>query len=193
MARYQIPPDPRKGDSETDHAYRVGAGETRSSPPWLWIGLGAVVTVLAIAVAILWARLLLDIPAEEVEPTPTVILRTAVPTSPPPTVTAAGGAPVESTLEGESPEGPSPTEEPTVVPPGSVGIGMSVRVVDTGVGLNLRAEPLVADDNILALVPDGTVLEVVGGPEVADDFTWWQLRMSDGTEGWGVDQFLQVP
>lgn len=193
MARYQIPPDPRKGDSPADHAHRVGAGETRTSPPWLWIGLGAIVTVLAIAVAILWARLLLDIPAEEVQPTPTVILRTAVPTSPPPTATVAGAAPVEPTPEGEPVEGPAPTDEPTDVPAGAIGVGVSVRVIDTGVGLNLRAEPLVAADNILALVPDGTVLEVVGGPETGDDFTWWQLRMSDGTEGWGVDEFLQVP
>jgi hypothetical protein len=193
MARYQIPPDPRKGDSAPEHAHRVGARETRASPPWLWIGLGAIVTVLAIAVAILWARLLLDIPAEEVEPTPTVILRTAVPTSPAPTVTAAGGAPAEPTPEGEPVEGPAPTAEPAAVSPGTVAVGVSVRIVDTGVGLNLRAEPVVAPDNILALVPDGTVLEVIGGPETDDDFTWWQLRMSDGTEGWGVEQFLQVP
>jgi hypothetical protein len=193
MARYQIPPDPRKADSETDHAHRVGARETRASPPWLWIGLGAIVTVLAIAVAILWARLLLDIPAEEVEPTPTVIMRTAVPTSPPPTVTVAGGAPAEPTSEGGPGEEAAPTAEPTAVPPGSFAVGASVRIVDTGVGLNLRAEPVVAADNIVALVPDGTVLEVIGGPQSDDDFTWWQLRMSDGTEGWGVEQFLQVP
>jgi hypothetical protein len=68
-----------------------------------------------------------------------------------------------------------------------------VTVFDTGVGLNLRAEPVVDPSNIVALVPDGTALEVIGGPQEESDFVWWQLRMTDGTEGWGVDQFLQVP
>jgi hypothetical protein len=76
-------------------------------------------------------------------------------------------------------------------------VGVSVTVVDTGVGLNLRAQPEVTADNIVALVPDGTALEVIGGPDESGDYTWWHLRMSDGTEGWGVEslggvQFLQA-
>ncbi len=193
MARYQIPPDPRKGDSITDHAHKAGARESRTSPPWLWIGLGAIVTVLAIAVAIMWARLLLDVPSTDAEPTPTVIIRTAVPTSPVITATSAAVDLPETTSPGEATDEPAATEEPTAVPSGGFEIGASVRVVDTGVGLNLRGQPAVADDNILALVPDGTVVEIIGGPEVAGDFTWWQLRMSDGTEGWGVEQYLQLP
>lgn len=193
MARYQVPPDPRKGDSAGEHAHKAGTHEGRPSPPWLWIGLGAIVTVLAIAVAILWARLLLDIPATDAEPTPTVILRTAAPTVPRATATNPGVAQPEATKDEETAVGPSVTEEPTSVPSGNLAIGVSVRVAETGVGLNLRAEPVVADDNILALVPDGTVLEVVGGPELAGEYTWWQLRMSDGTEGWGVEQYLQSP
>ncbi len=193
MARYQIPPDPRKSDTEASHARKVSERATRSSPPWLWIGLGAIVTVLAIAVAVLWVRLLLDIPSVEDESTPTVILQTAVLTSPPPTATVGGAAPAETAQPADPGGQPIVTDEPTVAPPGALAIGVTVVVVDTGVGLNLRAEPIVAPDNISALVPDGTALEVIGGPEEDGDFTWWQLRMTDGTEGWGVDLFLQVP
>ena len=193
MARYQIPPDPRKSEKSSSHAQKVDGQRGRSSPPWLWIGLGAIVTVLAIAVAVLWARLLLDIPEVDEAPTPTVVLQTAVPTVPPSPATVGTVAPTEPAEEQEPVDQPVVTEEPTSVPAGGITVGVTVTVFDTGVGLNLRAEPVVDPSNIVALVPDGTALEVVGGPEEAGDFVWWQLRMTDGTEGWGVDQFLQVP
>ena len=193
MARYQIPPDPRNGDPSGSHARKVGGKKKRSSPPWLWIGLGAIVTVLAIAVAVLWVRLLLDIPAAEPEPTPTVVVQTAVPTSPPPTATAAGASLAEPTLPADTVDQPVATDVPTPISESEIAVGLSVTVVDTGVGLNLRANPVVAADNILALVTDGTILEVIGGPDDDGEFVWWQLRMADGTEGWGVEQFLQGP
>ena len=192
MARYQIPPDPRTGDPSASHARKVGGQKKRSSPPWLWIGLGAIVTVLAIAVAVLWVRLLLDIPEATSEPTPTVIVQTAVPTSPPPTATMAGASPAEPTLPAEAADQPVATDVPTPIPEGEIGVGLSVTVV-AGDGLFLRAQPDSAGDNILTLMPEGTVLEVIGGPEDDGDLVWWQLRMDDGTEGWGAGQYLQRP
>lgn len=194
MARYQIPPDPRKSGAPQDpHAKKVVGRPRRTSPPWLWIGLGAIVTILAIAVAVLWARLLLDIPSDEIEATPTVILQTAVPTSPPPIPTVGEMVPTAAGEEAEATIQPIATQEPTPIPPGVLAIGVSATVVDTEVGLNLRADPVVAADNILALVPDGTVLEVIDGPEEAEGYVWWRLRTADGTEGWGVEEFLQAP
>jgi len=34
------------------------------------------------------------------------------------------------------------------------------------------------------------VLEVVGGPQDADGFTWWQLKDVDGSIGWAAEQYL---
>ncbi len=32
---------------------------------------------------------------------------------------------------------------------------------------------------------------VLNGPEEADNFSWWQVQLQDGTEGWVVDNFLE--
>jgi len=195
MARYQIPPDPREGDSDAPHARKVAGRAARSSPPWLWIGLGAIVTVLAIAVAVLWARLLLDVKPAETDATPTVILRTAVPTTPP-TVVPGGGS-EETTPTATAPAGstsqPAATEEPTPVPPGVIAIGVQVTVAGTGgAGLSLRAGAG-TDNARLSWPSDGDVLEVIGGPEEGEGYTWWLLRTADGTEGWAVEDFLEAP
>jgi len=34
-------------------------------------------------------------------------------------------------------------------------------------------------------------VEVIGGPQVADGFTWWQVRGPTG-EGWCAGQFLEL-
>jgi hypothetical protein len=148
--------------------------------------------VLAIAVAVLWVRLLLDIPDVEEEPTPTVVVRTAVPTTPPPTATVGVASPGETTPPAETVDQPVATDEPTsVVPEGEIGVGVSVIVVAES-GLFLRAQPEVGE-NALILMQDGTSLEVIGGPSDDGEFVWWQLRMDDGTEGWAVGEYLQMP
>ena len=196
MARYQIPPDPRKGDTDTSHAHRVSGAPRRASPPWLWIGLGAIVTVLAIAVAVLWVQLFLDVRPAGEEPTPSPVVNTATPTVPSPTVTSAPAGVQDAEEATPVPDATAEVEtgeQPTQVPVEGIAIGASVTVAETGVGLNLRAEPEVNPDNILALVPDGTVLEVVDGPREAEGYTWWQVSTADGTEGWAVTDFLVAP
>ncbi|MBK9123086.1 MAG: protein kinase [Chloroflexi bacterium] len=42
--------------------------------------------------------------------------------------------------------------------------------------------------DVLATLESGTQVQVVGGPEVADAFTWWQIELSDGTLGWVVER-----
>jgi hypothetical protein len=160
--------------------------------------LGAIVTVLAIAVAVLWVQLFLDVRPADEEPTPSPVVNTATPTISSPTATSApaGSQDAEEATPvpeatGETEAGEQPTQIPAEVD--GVAIGVSVTVAETGVGLNLRAEPVVNPDNILALVPDGTVLEVVDGPREAEGYTWWQVRASDGTEGWAVTDFLIAP
>lgn len=190
MARYQIPPDPREGNKDTGHASKLSGSKSKTSPPWLWIGLGAIVTVLAIAVAVLWAKLFLDVQPAEIEPTPAPIINTTTPTSIPPTPQVVQPTLTEQPIA--TPTNISITAEPaTPVPLGEIGIGGSVVVIETGVGLNLRSEPVVDPDNILELVQDGIILEVTGGPQESEGFTWWKVTTPDGVEGWAVQDFLQ--
>jgi hypothetical protein len=198
MARYQIPPDPRQGENEGPHARRVKKKPPRSSPPWLWIGLGAIVTVLAIAVAVLWARVLLgDVNQLDEEPTPTITIQTAVPTQPPPTPTLSvvePTSPPEAQVTSEAAPTTEPVaDEPTPVPAGTFAVGSEVTVTGTGgAGVSLRAGPG-TDNARLAIGQDGDVLEIIGGPEETGEYTWWQVRTADGTEAWVVEDFLLVP
>lgn len=196
MARYQIPPDPRKDEATTQHAYKAAGRTAKSSPPWLWIGLGAIVTVLAIAVAILWARLLLNVKPVDVEETPTIIIQTAVPTLPSTVATQVPDsepvAVTETPLVDVTGE-PAAPEAPTAVPAGEIGVGVRVTVTGTGgAGVSLRAGPG-TDNARVGITYDNETLEVIGGPEIGDGFTWWFVRAGDGTEAWVVEDYLQVP
>jgi uncharacterized protein YraI len=39
-------------------------------------------------------------------------------------------------------------------------------------------------------VPEGAVVEVIGGPKDANSYTWWQVKDAGGTSGWVVSKFL---
>lgn len=89
----------------------------------------------------------------------------------------------------------TPIPEPTAVTEGQVGtIGVGVRVVIFGTGgngLNFRREPSISAEKIRSL-PEGTIYEVVGGPQENGGYVWWQLRdPTDGTIGWGVQNYMR--
>ncbi|MCX6017994.1 MAG: hypothetical protein NTZ50_05715 [Chloroflexi bacterium] len=70
-------------------------------------------------------------------------------------------------------------------------VGSKVRVSETGgTGLNFRDQPTIAG-KLMRKLPEGGVFEVVGGPQEADGYIWWRLRdSSDGTLGWGAQNFM---
>ena len=71
-------------------------------------------------------------------------------------------------------------------------IGSTV-ITNTDV-VNLREEPSTAADGIDQL-GQGVELEVIAGPEEADDFTWYQVQVvgTDGpTSGWIADEFIAL-
>lgn len=88
---------------------------------------------------------------------------------------------------------PTPQPDPAQAAPQQIGVGARIRIVNTGGnGLNFRRAPTISAERIRAL-PEGSTYEIVGGPEQADGFIWWQLRdPSDGTIGWGVQNYMAL-
>ncbi len=71
-------------------------------------------------------------------------------------------------------------------------VGSTVTVSYTGgFGLRLRADHSTSAQ-ILATMPDGTHMTVIGGPFQGEGFTWWQLTGSPGT-GWSAVGNWLVP
>ena len=90
---------------------------------------------------------------------------------------------------------PTPTSEaPVVLPDGVIGINIYVKVTGTeGLGLRMRAAPGTGTEiNFMAM--DDEVFKVVGGPEVSDGYTWWQLEapLDQNRSGWAAEDFLTV-
>ena len=70
-----------------------------------------------------------------------------------------------------------------------ISIGSTVRVINAQIPL--RSAPEAAGDNIIASLPPGTLLEVIGAP-VCTPFLeganlWWFVRAQDGTEGYAAE------
>ncbi|MGW8319837.1 MAG: SH3 domain-containing protein [Candidatus Promineifilaceae bacterium] len=186
MARYRQPPDPPTSDSELRQKRPRRQRRDGAEPiPWLWLALGGVVAIFGVLLAFVLASILLTRePLTTAFPTPTVIRLTA-----PPTV-----APTQTPLL------PTPTAIPTFTPPptpdvsvapAEITVGYYAVVANTGnVGVSLRAGP--STDNLrLELVPEGTPVLVLDGPQDGNGFVWWQVQLAGGAEGWIVSDFLE--
>lgn len=178
-------------------------GRSRSGqglwPKWMWV---AIPLLVIIVVAGLWWAIFA--PSEPSTPTPT----------PTPTMKPIAPQPTQApTLQETLPPGePSPTYQvlpplPTFTPTPLVvmtptgeavvegalglGIGDKVKVTGTGnVGLNMRAGAGTGHARVKTL-PEGSVVEVIGGPTEANEFTWWQVRDQTGATGWVAGKFLK--
>lgn len=53
--------------------------------------------------------------------------------------------------------------------------------------LNLREGPGLARARVAEMAHE-TRATIIGGPQTADGFTWWRIRLADGTSGWAADQ-----
>lgn len=180
MARYRKPLDPRHGKSEL----LAGGREPREPVPWRWLGMGAIVTVVGILLAITLAnRLLARTPLPVTPLAPTVIVLTAPP----------GATPTATPMQ------PTPSPIPTVtlaptpnaaVPPEAVTPGFYARVTNTGgLGVTIRGGP--STNNVpITVAAEDTVLFILDGPEEGNDLLWWQVRLEDGTEGWAAADYL---
>lgn len=74
--------------------------------------------------------------------------------------------------------------------PARISVGSLVRIIDTeGVGLRMRTGPSLEHPTVETL-HDGDTLQVIGGPESADGFTWWQLQGEEAV-GWCASDWLR--
>jgi len=112
-------------------------------------------------------------PAPNVTPTPVVAAKPTVvvpptPTSGPPTATPT----------------PAPTLTPTPVP------ARSAKIANTdGQGAIMRKTASVSAPRV-KVVPEGTVVELVGGEQKGDGYTWREVKDVDGMSGFVVVDFL---
>ena len=85
-----------------------------------------------------------------------------------------------------------PVELPSTdqVATGGITVGDHVKVRDTeGAGLRFRAGAGL-DHETIQMLEEGDILRVIGGPEIADGFTWWYLDYH-GSLGWCASQWLE--
>jgi hypothetical protein len=80
---------------------------------------------------------------------------------------------------------PAPTATPTPLP------ARSARIVNTeGQGANMRQSPSVSAQRV-KLVVEGTVVELIGGEQRGDGYTWRNVRDVDGSTGFVIADYLQ--
>jgi hypothetical protein len=90
-----------------------------------------------------------------------------------------------------------PTLQPVQISPTprSVAVGLQVRVVDVGLQeLNVREVPGVRGTVIVFRADEGTVFDVVDGPEQSDGLTWWKIAdpLNATRTGWAAANYLEV-
>lgn len=161
--------------------------------------------VVAVALLVLGALVAWSAAAPRFGASPTVVVQ-AGPTPAPAVTSASAVKPVDSPVTSApepppvvakptvlvpptSPQPPTPTSvptpEPTPVP------ARSARIVNTeGQGANMRRTPSVSAQRV-KLLPEGTIVELVGGEQRGDGREWRNVRDADGSAGFVLTEFLQ--
>ncbi len=184
MARYKKPDDPRNSGLK-EIRQRRQRGDYTEPIPWLWLGLGFLVTVAAILVAIRLANNFLARPPLSVSVdgmTPTIIRLTAPPTRAP-TIT-----PVQPTATPIPTLTPMPTADLSA-PPDALQVGFYARVVPEE-GVTVRGGPS-TQNVIFSVANQNTLMMIIGGPAIGGDYEWWEVRLDDETEGWVAGSFIE--
>lgn len=78
---------------------------------------------------------------------------------------------------------------PTSAPTAAEGAQFRVNGTETD-GLFLRSDASL-DSTVLATLPEGTLVTVIGEDKPGPNYTWKHVRAPDGTEGWAAADFLQ--
>lgn len=75
----------------------------------------------------------------------------------------------------------------------SSGITVGGRVMAGSAGVLVRPSPSLSSPSDI-VQPPGALGTAIGGPTVADGYTWWDVDWDTGTDGWGTEgpSFLTV-
>jgi hypothetical protein len=164
----------------------TGEKQEREPVPWKWLGMGLLLAIVGCIAGVLFLRVFLSqIEPPAAEPAQaTIIILTAPPS---PTIDPTGSALPPTPIPTFT---PIPTPDAAVAPP-ELTSGFYAMVANTdGLGVTIRGGP--STRNVALLVAEeGTILMILDGPEEADNFSWWQVQLQDGTEGWAVGSFLE--
>ncbi len=152
--------------------------------PWRWVGLGALTTVIGLALLLgALGAFLTRPPDEPAAVAPTIVVLTAAPQ---PTATVAVFIPAPTAAPTAT---PVPTPDVAVAPP-QVTAGYYAVVVETGgVGVTVRNGPSTSNQPV-TVAGENAIILVLEGPTAGGAYQWWRVRLSNGTEGWVVGDFL---
>lgn len=157
----------------------------RRPVPWLWLGLGAVLTIVLLgAAAVYLGSLLTQVPENPSDEQALTIIRLTAP--PIPTATIAVIVPIPTLAPTST---PVPTPDVSVAPP-ELTPGYYAQVLETGgVGVTVRNGPSTSNVPV-TVAGEGSIVFVLEGPEAGGPYQWWRIRLADGTEGWAAGDFL---
>jgi len=75
-------------------------------------------------------------------------------------------------------------------------LSVGVQAAVFGVGndkLNIRNRPSLSDSQVLFRENEGKRFDIIGGPQAADGYTWWQVRDPQfQVTGWAVANYLRT-
>jgi len=193
-ASFYEPPEPPITDAELDPDEPPEDGGAWLRENWWRL---AIVIILILAIIFLLMRACTGKENKKATPMPApTVTKLALPTFTPtvavlPTTTLESGSQAPTGDIETTPE--TPEAQPTAVPAtgGKFTIGQTVVVAGTGKDkLSFRAGPGKKYER-QRFIKDGVQLVVIGGPEKADGFTWWQLKTPKGYVGWAVEDYLK--
>jgi len=194
---------------DASHKPNRGGGKQDLWPKWMWIAVPVLVVVVVVG---LWWAIFAPTGDSTPAPTPTATVKiiqdqpTQAPTKQQ-TLDAAAPTPTKEIL----PELPTHTPEaeeistPSAETEGEGGnttgetgggeemvVGAKVAVTGTGgTGLNMRTGAGTGHARVKTL-SENSIVELVGGPQDSDGFTWWQVQDQAGSTGWVAAKYLVI-
>ncbi len=177
--------------------YGVGQPAPRRRGLLVVIGVIALALVLVLLFFAFYQLVLKDDSATST-PSPEVTATEQVAINPtedsvPSSTTTATSKPVPATPTTLPTLAPTLTSEPTATlrPPAKViTIGVRARVnISEGLAINLRDQPTLSGSTVITQLVAGSEVDVVDGPEEADDLIWWNVNGGGEKAGWVVEGF----
>ena len=157
----------------------------RQRPRSPWAAL--LIPFLAILITGAAFYFLADMLGTQIVPTPTALAMVPSPTAINPATPTPDATPTPEPTATAIPPTPTPSPAPNVL---QVGVEATVNAE---AGLRVRGGPGTSFESV-TMLPLGTIVLVVDGPQRADTYTWWQIRFTgeDGQQqdGWVAGVFL---